>query len=86
MSRAVADKKHYVQHDLESRADQVWELINTRKANLYICGDATYMEKDVLATLIRIFSSRLDGGEVSARKYLDKMISSKQLQRDTWQS
>lgn len=81
----ISDKKHYVQHDLEKCKDKVWELINGRKANVYICGDANKMEKDVTATLLSIIAEQKGGDKNEAQAYLDKMVSSKQLQKDTWQ-
>lgn len=76
--------KHYVQHDLERLQDKVWELLDQRKANIYICGDANHMEKDVLATLLRIIRSKKGDDAKAAQTYLDKMVASKQLQKDTW--
>lgn len=77
-------QKHYVQHDLEKHADKVWDLIEQRKANLYICGDANHMEKDVIATLIRIIKAKKGVDDKNAQAVVDKMTSSKQLQKDVW--
>jgi NADPH-ferrihemoprotein reductase len=77
-------EKHYVQHDIEKNQDRVWELIDSRKGNVYICGDANHMEKDVVATLLRIFAAKKGGSEQAAQAYLEKMVSTKQLQKDTW--
>ncbi len=77
-------EKHYVQHDLEKNQDSVWELMDQRKANVYICGDANRMEKDVMATLLRIVKGKKGGDEKAAQAYIDKMLSSKQIQKDTW--
>ena len=76
--------KHYVQHDMERHADRIWELIDVRKGNVYICGDANHMEKDVMSTLLRILRAKRDDDEKAAQAYLDKMLSSKQIQKDTW--
>ncbi len=82
-SREQAEK-HYVQHDLEKLQDKVWELIDRRKANVYICGDANHMEKDVVATLLRIIKAKKGDDLKVAQAYFEKMVSSKQLQKDTW--
>jgi sulfite reductase alpha subunit-like flavoprotein len=31
-------KKVYVQHKIEERRDFIWELLDKKKANFYICG------------------------------------------------
>jgi NADPH-ferrihemoprotein reductase len=82
-SREQAEK-HYVQHDIERMQDKVWELIDTRKANVYICGDASHMEKDVIAVLLKIIRPKKGDDAKVAQAYYDKMISTKQLQKDTW--
>ena len=85
MSRENPDgSKHYVQHDLEKHADLVWDLIKTRKACFYICGDANHMEKDVMAALTRIFEAKLEGSHKAATDMLEKMVATKQLQKDCW--
>ena len=64
---------------------QVWKLIDERNANVYICGDANHMEKDVMAALLEIFQqhgSAKDAAEAQA--YMDKLSSTKRLQKDTW--
>lgn len=52
------NEKVYVTHLLERNADEVWEVIGKTNGNLYVCGDAKTMGKDVHNTLIQIIKRK----------------------------
>jgi sulfite reductase (NADPH) flavoprotein alpha-component len=58
------ERKIYVQHRMLESGSELWQWIQDG-ANIYVCGDATRMAKDVDAALQRIF---VDHGGLSAAK------------------
>lgn len=62
------DRKMYVQHRMLEAGRELWEWIQDG-ANIYVCGDATRMVKDVNAALQRIFV--VHGGLSDAKAQLE---------------
>lgn len=79
-------EKVYVQHRIAARAAELWDLIENRKANVYICGDAKHMAKDVEQELTKIVMQQGGLSEEAAKEYLAKLESSDRYLKDVWSS
>jgi sulfite reductase (NADPH) flavoprotein alpha-component len=68
---------------LEHAAD-IWDWIESKGAQFFVCGDAWKMAKDVDATLRKIFQEH--GGKTveQANEYVEKLKSEKQYKRDVY--
>jgi cytochrome P450 / NADPH-cytochrome P450 reductase len=53
-SREGDPKLRYVQDAIVDRADEVWDLIENRRANIYVCGNANTMAPGVRTALIQV--------------------------------
>ena len=69
------DQKIYVQDCLLKRAAELWQWIE-RGAHIYVCGDASRMDKEVRRALLEIFEEK---GKLSAKQAEDLL---KQLRRE----
>lgn len=83
-SRMGAEKV-YVQHRLKERRDEVWDTIS-KGGNIYICGDAKHMAKDVEAELL--LTAQECGGMTAeaATEFLKKMEKQERFLKDVWSS
>jgi len=81
-SRVHADKV-YVQHKIWENREQLWELIHNG-ANIYVCGDARNMARDVQNTFLRIFKEVGGLDEVSAPKLMKDLERQRRYQADVW--
>eukprot|EP00656_Telonema_subtile_P012811 TRINITY_DN16475_c0_g1_i4.p1 TRINITY_DN16475_c0_g1~~TRINITY_DN16475_c0_g1_i4.p1 ORF type:complete len:192 (+),score=22.27 TRINITY_DN16475_c0_g1_i4:35-610(+) len=82
-SRDQAEKV-YVQHRLKDHGDKIWTLINEGGANVYICGDAKYMAKDVEATLLDIFQKQGGMSADKANDFIAKLEKNGKYLKDVW--
>ncbi|KAK9233883.1 hypothetical protein V1525DRAFT_436147 [Lipomyces kononenkoae] len=77
-------EKTYVQHRLLENADIIGDLIVNEKANIYVCGDATHMAREVGSTFAQIIAAkrrvRLEEGKYA----LKAMKSRGAYQEDIW--
>src|SRR5215207_8413112 len=53
-SREGDPKLRYVQDAIVDRADELWDLIENRRANIYVCGNANTMAPGVRTALIQV--------------------------------
>jgi cytochrome P450/NADPH-cytochrome P450 reductase len=53
-SREGDPKPRYVQDAILERADDVWNLIENHRANIYVCGNANTMAPGVRTALIQV--------------------------------
>ena len=53
-SREGDPKRRYVQDAIVERADEVWDLIENQRANIYVCGNANTMAPGVRTALIQV--------------------------------
>uniref|UniRef100_A0A7E4VN65 NADPH--cytochrome P450 reductase n=1 Tax=Panagrellus redivivus TaxID=6233 RepID=A0A7E4VN65_PANRE len=78
------DKKVYVQDLLWENRERVFDLIQNKNANIYVCGDARNMARDVQNTFLKMFVE-LGGVEADAAqtqfKQLERM---RRYQADVW--
>lgn len=76
--------KVYVQHRIAARAAEVFELLD-KGANLYICGDAKHMAKDVEATLVKDVLQGAGGMSAEqATAKLAELASRDRYHKDVW--
>ena len=59
-SREGNSQRRYVQDAIVQRADEVWDLIDNKHANVYVCGNANTMAPGVRTALIQVF--RMNSG------------------------
>jgi len=77
-------QKVYVQHRIAQRAAEVWGLLSAG-ANLYICGDAKHMAKDVEATLIdKVFVGAGGMSKADATQKLADLVKQDRYHKDVW--
>ncbi|KAL2884826.1 NADPH--cytochrome P450 reductase [Ceratocystis lukuohia] len=75
--------KVYVQHRLKERSAEINELL-LQKANIYVCGDAANMAREVNVVLTQIISEQRGIPEAKAEEIIKGMRSSSQYQEDVW--
>ncbi|DAC57362.1 MAG TPA: hypothetical protein HA354_05555 [Candidatus Poseidoniaceae archaeon] len=71
------EEKIYVQHRLKEHGAEVWEWFENG-AYFYICGDKTYMAKDVHRALIEIAMEHGDMSEEDATHFIEKTMMKEQ--------
>ncbi|KAK9371398.1 hypothetical protein V1509DRAFT_650978 [Lipomyces kononenkoae] len=77
-------EKTYVQHRLLENADIIGDLIVNEKANIYVCGDATHMAREVGSTFAQIIAAKR-GVQLEEGKYALKTMKSRgAYQEDIW--
>jgi sulfite reductase (NADPH) flavoprotein alpha-component len=76
--------KIYVQHRLLENAVEIWDWIDSKGAQFFVCGDAWKMAKDVDAALRKIVME--NGGKTNeqANEYVEKLKSDKRYKRDVY--
>ena len=89
-SREAPGKKVYVQHRLREHAAEVNTLLagqpdkGIKPANVYVCGDAANMARDVAAGLAAIVAEQRGVGAEAAEGVVRGMRSRGQYQEDVW--
>ncbi|CZF84132.1 Sulfite reductase [NADPH] flavoprotein alpha-component [Grimontia celer] len=81
-SRDQAEKV-YVQHKIVEQGKEVWQWLQDG-AYLYICGDATYMAKDVHEALITVAQEQGGKSREDAENYLNELRKAKRYQKDVY--
>ncbi|KAI6241541.1 NADPH--cytochrome P450 reductase [Aphelenchoides fujianensis] len=79
----VKDEKVYVQHQMWVEREHIWSIIQ-RGGNVYVCGDARNMARDVLATLLRIMREVGQMDEAAAQKFMKDLERQRRYQADVW--
>lgn len=73
----------YVQHRMIKAAAELWSWLESG-AHLYVCGDATYMAKDVDDALTTIIRTQGRMSKDAARDYKFDLIAAKRYVRDVY--
>jgi len=76
-------EKTYVQHRLFEERAAIWDWLE-QGADLYVCGDATKMAKDVEATLLRIAADRGKLIEEDSRAWLKALRKQRRYLQDVY--
>lgn len=75
--------KRYVQHEMLDHARELYNWIQ-EGANIYICGDAKVMAKDVTETLLIIFQEQGKFSFDQAKEFLRSLRKEKRLLQDVY--
>jgi len=77
------DQKVYVQHRMKEQAKDLYAWLQ-EGAYFYVCGDATYMAKDVHQALIEIYQEQGGLSEEDATAAVKQLQKDKRYQRDVY--
>jgi sulfite reductase (NADPH) flavoprotein alpha-component len=76
--------KIYVQNKMLENAAEIWDWIDRKGAQFYVCGDARRMAKDVDAALRKIVQENGGRTPEQANEYVEKLKSDKRYKRDVY--
>jgi cytochrome P450/NADPH-cytochrome P450 reductase len=82
-SREGDPQRRYVQHAIVQRADEVWDLIQNQRANIYVCGNANTMAPGVRTALIEVFRMK-SGVTTDGNSWLAGLRSDERFLEDIW--
>ncbi|TRZ01494.1 hypothetical protein DNTS_025938 [Danionella cerebrum] len=74
----------YVQHLLKKNKEQLWKLIHTNNAHIYVCGDARNMARDVQAAFHDIAMEIGGLTHTQAVDYFKKLMTKGRYSQDVW--
>ncbi|KAF9586089.1 hypothetical protein BGW38_009842 [Lunasporangiospora selenospora] len=74
----------YVQDVLRKESKKIWDLLSTKDASIYVCGDAGGMAKGVHDELINILVEHGGFEKMDAMMELNKWAQNKRYLRDLW--
>uniref|UniRef100_A0A672HRS4 NADPH--cytochrome P450 reductase n=1 Tax=Salarias fasciatus TaxID=181472 RepID=A0A672HRS4_SALFA len=80
------DQEHkiYVQHLLKNNKENIWKLVHSENAHIYICGDARNMAKDVQTALHEIAEELGGMTRTQATDYIKKLMTKGRYSQDVW--
>jgi len=78
-----AEEKVYVQHQMWIEREHIWSIVQ-RGGNVYVCGDAQNMARDVFQTILRIFREVGQLSETEATSRMKELESQHRYQTDVW--
>jgi sulfite reductase (NADPH) flavoprotein alpha-component len=76
--------KIYVQHKLVENAAEIWKWIDSENGQIFVCGDAKRMAKDVDAALRKIIQEQGGKSVDEANAYVEKLKTDKRYKRDVY--
>lgn len=82
-SRVEGQKKHYVQDDVYTRRDDIWQLLEAG-AVIYVCGDASRMAPDVRQTFAAIYQEKTGANAAAAEVWLNDLTAQNRYLVDVW--
>src|SRR5438552_3720129 len=82
-SRDQANKT-YVQTKMLENAAEIWKWMDADGAQLFVCGDARRMAKDVDAALRKIIQEKGGKTEKQTNEYVEKLKADKRYKRDVY--
>lgn len=79
------DKKHYVQHLIREKGEELAEFLdeNVGSVNIYVCGTATFMPEQVKNSLTQILRDYYQE-ENKVKIFFDLLNKNKRYQVETW--
>uniref|UniRef100_A0A8C1JHC8 NADPH--hemoprotein reductase n=1 Tax=Cyprinus carpio TaxID=7962 RepID=A0A8C1JHC8_CYPCA len=80
------DQEHkiYVQHLLKKNKEQLWKLIHSNNAHIYVCGDARNMARDVHTAFYEIAEEVGGLTHTQAVDYFKKLMTKGRYSQDVW--
>jgi cytochrome P450/NADPH-cytochrome P450 reductase len=82
-SRLEGQQKCYVQNEIYTRRDQVWQMIEDG-AVIYVCGDAARMAPDVRRTVAAVYREKTGASEAEAERWLNDLTAQNRYLVDVW--
>ena len=82
-SRDQANKT-YVQTKMLENAAEIWKWMDAEGAQIFVCGDARRMAKDVDAALRKIIQEKGGKTEEQTNEYVEKLKADKRYKRDVY--
>ena len=82
-SREGNSQRRYVQDAIIERADDVWDLIANKNANIYVCGNANTMAPGVRTALIQVFRMN-SGASMDGNNWLAGLRADGRFLEDIW--
>jgi cytochrome P450 / NADPH-cytochrome P450 reductase len=82
-SREGNADRRYVQDAIIGRADEVWNLIEDQRANIYVCGNANTMAPGVRTALIQVFRMK-SGASTDGNSWLAGLRADGRFLEDIW--
>ncbi len=82
-SRVEGHEKCYVQNEMYTRRDEVWQLLEAG-AIIYICGDAGRMAPDVRRTFAAIYIEKTGKSIAEAENWLNELTADNRYRLDVW--
>lgn len=76
-------EKVYVQHRMREAGDELWRWLQTG-ANVYVCGDASRMARDVDAALREIVALHGQKNAQEVEGFMDLLVSERRYLRDVY--
>lgn len=76
--------KIYVQHKMLEHAAEIWNWIDGKGAQFFVCGDARRMAKDVDAALRKIVQEQGGKSVEEANAYVEQLKTEKRYKRDVY--
>lgn len=83
-SRNDPDAKVYVQHQLAKNGKEINRLLEDEKANIYVCGDASKMARDVQKALTKILVDERGVTQERAQELIRTLKTQNRYQEDVW--
>ena len=86
-SRSDKHDKKYIQDVITENKDYVWELIDEKKAIIYVCGSGSRMGKGVRDAFLEMFKEHCPDDEDKdeyANNYLEKLDEDDRYELDVW--
>ncbi|KAJ0022196.1 hypothetical protein NQD34_009686 [Periophthalmus magnuspinnatus] len=80
------DQEHkvYVQHLIKQNKENIWKLVHTDSAHIYVCGDARNMAKDVQTAFYEIAEEFGGMTRTQATEYVKKLMTKGRYSQDVW--
>lgn len=78
------DQKVYVQHLMKTNKEDLWKLIHSDNAHIYVCGDAKNMAKDVQTALHEIGEELGGMTRTQSTDYIKKLMAKGRYSQDVW--
>jgi sulfite reductase (NADPH) flavoprotein alpha-component len=76
-------EKIYVQDKIKEHSAEIWKWLQDG-AYIYVCGDASYMAKDVESTLLEIIKTEGNMDTENAEDFINQLRSELRYQRDIY--
>eukprot|EP01134_Creolimax_fragrantissima_P002250 CFRG2250T1 len=77
-------EKVYVQQQMMRRGEEIWDLIQSAGAYIYVCGNSKRMPDDVKKAIEHIVATHAPMAKEEAEAYVEQLETVRRLQLETW--